>query len=47
MTANQADGRKTILRSARLLDVDEGRLISPASLLVEGERIKRLGESPT
>src|SRR5947209_100815 len=39
MTVKQPDGRKTILRSARLLDVDEGRLIAPASVLVEGERI--------
>ena len=40
MTAKQPDGRKTILRSARLLDVDAGRLVSPARVLVEGDRIK-------
>jgi imidazolonepropionase-like amidohydrolase len=39
MSLEQPHGRKTILRSARLLDVDEGRLITPANVLVEGELI--------
>jgi imidazolonepropionase-like amidohydrolase len=39
MVPEQPNGRKTILRSARMLDVDAGRLIAPASVLVEGERI--------
>jgi imidazolonepropionase-like amidohydrolase len=43
MTAKQPDGRKTILRSARLLDIDAGRLIAPASVLVEGDRITAVG----
>ena len=40
MTSN---GKKTILRSARLLDIDAGRLVAPASVLVEGERITAVG----
>ncbi len=43
MVAEQPDGKKTILRSARLVDVDQGRLISPASVLIEGERITAVG----
>ncbi len=39
MSSEQPHGRKTILRSARLLDVDEGRLITPANVLIEGELI--------
>src|SRR5689334_20290528 len=39
MVSEQPNGRKTILRSARMLDVDAGRLIAPASVVVEGERI--------
>ena len=39
MSPEQPHGRKTILRSARLLDVDEGRLITPANVLIEGELI--------
>jgi len=40
MTAND---KKTILRSARLVDIDAGRLVAPASVLVEGERITAVG----
>jgi imidazolonepropionase-like amidohydrolase len=43
MTPEEPHGGKTILRSARLLDVDEGRLIAPASVLIEGERITAVG----
>ena len=39
MSPEQPHGRKTILRSARLLDVDEGRLITPANVLIEDELI--------
>ncbi len=39
MSPEQPDGKKMILRSARLLDVDAGRLIAPASVLIEGDRI--------
>ncbi len=39
MSPEQPHGRKTIVRSARLLDVDEGRLITPANVLIEGELI--------
>jgi imidazolonepropionase-like amidohydrolase len=34
---------KTVLRSARLLDIDAGKLISPGSVLVEGDRITAVG----
>ena len=43
MSLEQPHGSKTILRSARLLDVDEGRLITPANVLIEGERITAVG----
>jgi imidazolonepropionase-like amidohydrolase len=43
MVPEQPDGRKTVVRSARLLDVDAGRLITPASVLVEGDRITAVG----
>src|SRR5262249_12012101 len=43
MTAKQPDGGKTVLRSARLLDIDAGRLVAPASVLVEGEHITAVG----
>ena len=39
MSPEQPHGRKTIVRSARLLDVDEGRLITPANVLIEDELI--------
>jgi imidazolonepropionase-like amidohydrolase len=45
MAVKPVDGRTTILRSARLLDVDAGRLIAPASVHVEGERITAVGVS--
>jgi imidazolonepropionase-like amidohydrolase len=45
MAVENQDGRATILRSARLLDVDAGRLIAPASVHVEGERITAVGVS--
>jgi imidazolonepropionase-like amidohydrolase len=32
-----------LLRSARLLDVDQGRLITPGSVVVEGDRITAVG----
>src|SRR5262249_15385535 len=43
MSPEPPEGRKIILRSARLLDVEAGRLITPASVLVEGERITAVG----
>lgn len=35
-----------LLRSARLLDVDTGELVTPGELLIEGERIVAVGPSP-
>lgn len=43
MAPEQPEGRKTVLRSARLLEVDAGRLITPGSVLIEGERIAAVG----
>ena len=43
MPAEQPQANKTIVRSARLLDVDAGRLITPASVLIEGDRITAVG----
>ena len=36
-----------VLRAARLLDVETGRTISPAEILVQGERIAEVGASVT
>src|SRR5262245_58407251 len=48
MTPEEPLGRKIILRCARLLDVDAGRLIAPGSVLIEGDRITDVGvSSPT
>ena len=34
----------TVIRAARLLDVDAGKLISPAVVVVKGERIEGIGD---
>src|SRR5579884_4204922 len=34
-----------VLHAARLLDIDTGRIVSPAEVLVEGERIVQVGTS--
>jgi imidazolonepropionase-like amidohydrolase len=47
MAPEQSHGKKTVLRSARMVDVDEGRLIAPASVLIEGDRIAALDVSST
>ena len=44
MTARPPEGKK-VLRSARLLDIDAGRLITPATVVVDGERIAAVGSS--
>jgi imidazolonepropionase-like amidohydrolase len=43
MPSEEPHGKKTILRGARLVDVDAGRLVTPASVLVEGEHITDVG----
>ena len=43
MSPEQPHGGKTVIRSARLLDVDAGRLITPASVLIEDDRITAVG----
>lgn len=36
-------GATTVIRAARMLDVGSGRLVAPAVVVVEGDRIKALG----
>src|SRR5579875_3834289 len=43
MAPEQRNGSKTMLRSARLVDVDAGRLVTPGSVLIVGERIAAVG----
>ncbi|MEO7207704.1 MAG: amidohydrolase family protein [Steroidobacteraceae bacterium] len=38
-----AAGHPIVLHAARLLEVDTGRMISPAEILIEGERIAAIG----
>ena len=37
----------TVLHAARLLDIESGRIIAPAEILVQGERITAVGSSVT
>jgi imidazolonepropionase-like amidohydrolase len=50
-TAAQADQPATppatVLHAARLLDIESGRIIAPAEILVQGERIVAVGSSVT
>jgi imidazolonepropionase-like amidohydrolase len=43
MPSEEPHGKKTVLRSARMVDVDAGRLVTPASVLIEGEHITEVG----
>ncbi len=43
--AQQATGKAIVLHAARLLEIDSGRLISPAEILVEGDRIAAVGST--
>ena len=43
----QPGARPIVLRAARLLDVETGRIIAPAEILVQGERIAEVGASVT
>ena len=38
-----ADGRATLLHAARMLDAAAGRIISPAEILIQGQRISAVG----
>src|SRR6201996_4022596 len=40
-----ASGHPIVLHAARLLEVDTGRILSPAEILVEGERISAVGST--
>lgn len=42
--AQTPDAAPVLLRAARLLDIDKGELISPAALLITGDRITEVGE---
>jgi imidazolonepropionase-like amidohydrolase len=44
-SAQQPVGHPIVLRAARLLEVDTGRMLSPAEILVEGERISAVGST--
>ncbi|HUI56693.1 MAG TPA: amidohydrolase family protein [Bryobacteraceae bacterium] len=43
----QPGARPIVLRAARLLDVETGRIVAPAEILVQGERIAEVGASVT
>src|ERR1700743_1927612 len=43
--AQQPIGHPVVLPAARLLEVDPGRILSPAEILVEGERISAVGST--
>jgi imidazolonepropionase-like amidohydrolase len=43
--AQQAAARPIVLHAARLLEIDTGRMIAPAEILVEGERIAAVGSA--
>ena len=43
--AQPSTGQPIVLRAARLLDVGSGRMVSPAEILVEGERITAVGST--
>jgi imidazolonepropionase-like amidohydrolase len=41
---NQTTLHSTVLHAARLLDIESGKIIAPAEILVQGERIAAVGE---
>jgi imidazolonepropionase-like amidohydrolase len=43
--AQKSPAHSVVLQAARLLEVDTGRIISPAEILVEGERITAVGST--
>src|SRR5271169_4832151 len=43
----QAQPQAIVLRAARLLDVENGKIISPGEVLVQGERISEAGTKVT
>jgi imidazolonepropionase-like amidohydrolase len=45
--AQPAASHPIVLRAARLLEVDTGRMLSPGEILVEGERITAVGSTVT
>jgi imidazolonepropionase-like amidohydrolase len=46
-TEQPATPPATVLHAARLLDIESGRIIAPAEILVQGERIVAVGSSVT
>src|SRR5437763_3550080 len=44
-SASQNATRVVVLRAARLLDIEAGRMVQPGEVLVEGERIREAGTS--
>jgi imidazolonepropionase-like amidohydrolase len=50
LDAAQPSGRSTttlILHASRLLDIEEGRIVTPGEVLVEGDRIREVGSAVT
>ncbi len=45
LAQSAASSRPIVLRAARLLDVKTGKMLEPAEILVEGERIVEVGKS--
>jgi imidazolonepropionase-like amidohydrolase len=46
-TAQQADAHPIVLRAAHMLELGSGHIVTPAEILVEGERITAVGTSVT
>jgi len=44
-TAQTTAAHPVVVRAARLLEIDTGRIVSPAEILVEGERITAVGSA--
>jgi imidazolonepropionase-like amidohydrolase len=43
--SSKPDSKSIVLRAARLLDLETGKIVSPAEVLVQGERIAEVGKS--
>jgi imidazolonepropionase-like amidohydrolase len=43
--SSKPDNKSIVLRAARLLDLEAGKIVSPAEILVQGERIAEVGKS--
>src|SRR5215510_5493661 len=41
------ESHAVVLRAARLLDIESGKMLTPAEILVQGERIAEVGKTVT